>query len=266
MSSDIPEAGLPVIRAGGMHLADNLLTAPAIGAASGGHRHPPAVVEGRAGNKATVRASAGCPACRGLDPSVRRLFVLDGARAPSPAVRRTFGAGIRHPALPGPQGQEHPERLPGRLHAGCCLALRQAREPDDAGKAGRRLRNLARRLELDAPCVSGSIPEGLDEILMAARPGLPKEFRRALATTDMIGSAHSVVRQTCPGAVRWRSAGMALRDVLRYAGGREGNAPPRGLSAAADPEGRTGASSPGRCGNHRHRPPRTGGMMINRQR
>ena len=46
---------------------------------------------------------------------------------------------------------------------------------------------------------------------MAARPGLPKELGRALATTDMIESAHSVVRQTCPGARRWRGAGMGLR-------------------------------------------------------
>ncbi len=38
-----------------------------------------------------------------------------------------------------------------------------------------------------------------------------KELRRALATTNMIESAHSVVRQTCPGVKRWRGAGMALR-------------------------------------------------------
>ena len=36
---------------------------------------------------------------------------------------------------------------------------------DDADKAEKLLRNLARRLELEAPGVSGSILEGLDEIL-----------------------------------------------------------------------------------------------------
>ncbi len=124
MSSDIPEAGLPVMQAGGMHPATDLLTAPAIGGASGGHEHPPAVVEGRAGRPATVRASAGCPACRGPDPSVRRLFVPDGAA--------------------GDRGRNISERLPGHLHA---------------GKAGHRLRRPARRLEREAPRVSGSIPE-----------------------------------------------------------------------------------------------------------
>ncbi len=146
MSSDIQEAGLLVIRPDGMHLATDLLMIGAIGTGPGGHEHPPGVVEGRAGNKATVQALLDNPACRGLDPSVRRLFVPGGAGAPASAVRRIFGAGIRHPALPGPQGQEHHRP--------------SAREPDDAGRAGRQLRNLARRLELDAPCVSGSIPEG----------------------------------------------------------------------------------------------------------
>ena len=37
---------------------------------------------------------------------------------------------------------------------------------------------------------------------MAARPGLPKEPGRALARANMIESAHSVVRQTCPGVKR----------------------------------------------------------------
>ncbi len=34
---------------------------------------------------------------------------------------------------------------------------------------------------------------------LAARLGLPKELRRALATTNMIESTHSMVRQTCRG-------------------------------------------------------------------
>ena len=118
MSSDIPEAGLPVIRAGGMHLATDLLTAPAIGAASGGHEHPPGVAEGRAGRPATVQASAGSPACRGPDPSRRRLFVPGGAGAPASVVRRTFGAGIRHPALPGTGAGTSPTVCPGMCMPG----------------------------------------------------------------------------------------------------------------------------------------------------
>ena len=57
------------------------------------------------------------------------------------------------------------ERLPTPLHASVRRALRQARELDDADKAERLLRNLARRLDQQAPGVTASILEGLDEIL-----------------------------------------------------------------------------------------------------
>ena len=68
-------------------------------------------------------------------------------------------------------------------------ALRQAWELDDAAKAERLLRNLARRLEQVAPGVAASILEGPDEILTVIRLGLPNELRRSLACTN--------ARRTC---------------------------------------------------------------------
>jgi putative transposase len=53
------------------------------------------------------------------------------------------------------------ERLPKPLHASVRRALRQAWELDDAKKAERLLRNLARRLDQEAPGVAASILEGL---------------------------------------------------------------------------------------------------------
>src|SRR6266516_3718400 len=49
------------------------------------------------------------------------------------------------------------ERLPKSLQASVRKALRQAWELDDADKAERLLRNLARRLEHEAPGVAASI-------------------------------------------------------------------------------------------------------------
>ena len=57
-----------------------------------------------------------------------------------------------------------------------------SRELDDADKAERLMRNLARRLEMEAPDVSKSILEGIDEILTVVRLGLPLELRRSLAS------------------------------------------------------------------------------------
>ena len=100
-------------------------------------------------------------------------------------------------------------RLPE--HASVRRALRQAWEHDDADKAEKLLRNLAQRLERDAPGVSKSILEGLDEILTVTRLGLPAELRRSLACTNIIENMMGTVRRVSRNVKRWSSASMALR-------------------------------------------------------
>ena len=121
----------------------------------------------------------------------------------------------RHPhspaALPDPQGSNITDRLDPKHHAAVRRALKQAWELDDADKAERLMRNLARRLEMEAPDVSKSILEGIDEILTVVRLGLPLELRRSLASTNIIESMNSVIRRVCRNVKRWRDAKMALR-------------------------------------------------------
>ncbi len=90
-------------------------------------------------------------------------------------------------------------------------ALRQAWELDDAEKAERLIRNLARRLEQQAPGVAASILEGLDEILTVIRLGLPAELRRSLACTNIIENMMGTVRRVCRNVKHWQDASMALR-------------------------------------------------------
>ena len=73
------------------------------------------------------------------------------------------------------------------------------------------IRNLARRLETEAPGVSGSILEGIDEILTVTRLGLPAELRRSLACTNIIENMNGTIRRVCRNVKRWRNARMALR-------------------------------------------------------
>jgi transposase-like protein len=53
--------------------------------------------------------------------------------------------------------------------------------------------------------------EGLDEILTVVRLGLPPELRRSMASTNIIQSMNSIIRQVCRNVKRWRNARMALR-------------------------------------------------------
>jgi transposase-like protein len=142
---------------------------------------------------------------------VCRLFIVDGAKALTKAIRATFG---RH--TPIQRCQIHKarnviERLPKPLHAAVRRTLRQAWELDDADKAERLLHNLARRLEPEARGVAASILEGLDEMLTVNRLGLPAQLRRSLACTNGIENMMGTVRRVCRNVKRWQNVDMALR-------------------------------------------------------
>ena len=140
-----------------------------------------------------------------------RLFIIDGAKALSKAIRRTFGQAAAVQRCQVHKARNIMERLPKSLHASVRRVLRQAWELDDADKAEKLIRNLAQRLERDWSGVSGSILEGIDEILTVTRLGLPKELRRSLACTNIVENVMATVRRVCRNVKRWRSAPMALR-------------------------------------------------------
>ena len=176
-----------------------------------GNKHPLGLIEGATENAAVVQALIDNLIERGLDPE----------GLPAVHRRRRQGADQGDPShlrahTPIQRCQIHKarnviERLPKPLHASVRKALRQAWELDDADKAERLLRNLARRLEQEAPGVAASILEGLDEMLTVNRLGLPAKLRRSLACTNSIENMMGTVRRVCRNVKRWRNAAMALR-------------------------------------------------------
>ena len=174
MASDLSKLDLLVIQIDGLHIGNDLVLVAALGIDADGRKHPLALVEGATENAAVVGAD------RQSDRARARPEGL-------PAVhhRRCQGAEHGHssdlrcphtdPAVPDLQGSQ-------RDRAGCQSCTRrsaerceQAWELDDADKAERLLRNLARRLDQEAPGVAASILEGLDEMLTFVRvkPPMP---------------------------------------------------------------------------------------------
>lgn len=92
---------------------------------------------------------------------------------------------------------------------------------DDADKAERLVRNLSRRLEQEAPGISASLLEGLDDILTVNRLGLPAQIRRSLACTNSIENVMGTVRLSQREAMAKRSHGAAL-DRRRHVGSGQG--------------------------------------------
>ena len=211
MAADLSKLDLLVIQIDGLHIKEDLVLLAAVGVDGNGDKHPLGVIEGATENAAVCQALLDNMVGRGLDPAVCRLFIIDGSRALSKAIRNTFG---RHTPIQRCQvhkARNITDRLPKPLHASVRKALRQAWELDDADKAEKLIRNLARRLERDAPGVAGSILEGIDEILTVVRLGLPLELRRSLACTNIIENMNGTVRQVCRNVKRWQDASMALR-------------------------------------------------------
>jgi transposase-like protein len=209
--TDLSGLDLLVVQIDGIHITDGLVLVAAIGIDAEGVKHPLALAEGATENAAVVQALIDDLIERGLDPAAARLFIIDGSKALSRAIRRSFG---RHTPIQRCQihkARNIMERLPKSLHASVRRALRQAWELDDAAKAEKLIRNLAQRLEREAPGVSGSLLEGLDEILTVTRLGLPGELRRSLACTNIIENMMGTIRSVSRNVKHWSSASMALR-------------------------------------------------------
>jgi transposase-like protein len=211
MAADLSKLDLLIIQIDGIHIEEDLMLLAAVGIDGGGLKHPLGVLEGATENTAVVQALLDNLIERGLDPAVCRLFVVDGAKALTKAIRNTFG---RHTPIQRCQvhkARNITDRLAKPLHASVRKTLRQAWELNDADKAERLIKNLARRLDQDYPGVSGSILEGIDEILTVTRLGLPVELRRSLACTNIIENMNGTIRKVCRNVKRWRDTKMVLR-------------------------------------------------------
>jgi hypothetical protein len=91
MAADLSGADLLAVQIDGLHISDGLLLVAAIGIDGAGDKHPLALVEGATENTATVQALIDNLIERGLDPTAPRLFIVDGAKALSKAIRASFG-------------------------------------------------------------------------------------------------------------------------------------------------------------------------------
>ena len=125
MASDLSQLDLLVIQIDGLHMDENLLMIGAVGVDADGGKHPLGVVEGATENAATVQALLDNLIERGLDPQVCRLFIVDGAKALTRAIRRTFGADIPIQRCQVHKARNITDRIAPGLHAAVRRTLRQ---------------------------------------------------------------------------------------------------------------------------------------------
>jgi len=81
----------------------------------------------------------------------------------------------------------------------------------EADQGKKKLKQLAKWLELEHPSASASLLEGLDEMFTINILGLPKTLRRCLGTTNIIDSPHSGMRSRCGRVKNWQDHKMVIR-------------------------------------------------------
>ena len=182
----------------------------AVGVDAEGHKHVLGLREGASENAEVVGALLEELVERGVKPGRRRLFVIDGAKALRTAIDRVYG---RH--NPVQRCRKHKERnvlghLPKQQHDQATATLRAAWKLG-AKEGMQKIEQYAGWLEREWPSAAGSLREGLAEMFTINRLNLPGSLRRCLATTNLIDSTDSGVRQRTRRVTNWQHGNMALR-------------------------------------------------------
>ena len=139
MAADLSKLDLLVIQIDGIHIKEDLMLLAAVGIDGDGRKHPLGVIEGATENAAVVQALLDNLVGRGLDPAICRLFIIDGAKALSKAIRNTFGRHTPIQRWSGAQGPQH--------HRASCQAPSRQRAQGPAPGLGTGRRRQGRKAD-----------------------------------------------------------------------------------------------------------------------
>jgi putative transposase len=150
---------------------------------------------------------------RGLDFTEPRLYVLDGGKALTAAVKKHAGE-----SAPIQRCQVHKRRnvldhLTDEQRPLAAKKLNAAYALEEYGAAKQALEQLHRELMDLNPSAARSLAEGMEETLTVHRLHLPMQLRKTMASTNVIESAFSIVEQVCKNVKRWHGGDQRERWV-----------------------------------------------------
>ena len=185
----------------------------ALGIAQDGRKMILGIRQGATENATVVGELLGDLVSRGLDFTEPRLYVLDGGKALTAAVKKHAGdsAAIQRCQVHKRRNvldhltDEHKPAVAKRLHAAYAL--------EDHAAAKQALNALHRELMDLNPSAARSLGEGMEETLTVHRLHVPMQLRKTLASTNVIESAFSIVEQVCKNVKRWHGGDQRERWV-----------------------------------------------------
>jgi putative transposase len=183
----------------------------ALGVTADGTKVPLGVVEGSTENASVVRGLVAGLRDRGLDASEGILFVLDGGKALSRAVRYVFGELAVIARCRAHKERNILDHLPDAERPWVRRKLRAAWANPNAGEAEAALRALAGQLERVNPDAAASLREGLAETVTVTRLGVTGSLLKTVMSTNPVESMIEIVRAHARNVKRWRDGDMRLR-------------------------------------------------------
>ena len=185
----------------------------ALGIGQDGRKTILGIRQGATENATVVGELLGDLVSRGLDFSEPRLYVLDGGKALTAAVKKYAG---ESPAIQ--RCQVHKRRnvldhLNDEQKPGVAKRLNAAYALEDYAAAKQALNQLHRELMDLNPSAARSLSEGMEETLTVHRLRVPMQLRKTLASTNVIESAFSIVERVCRNVKRWHGGDQRERWV-----------------------------------------------------
>ncbi len=199
-----------VVYVDGFGFGDETLVG-ALGIDDKGNKVPLTVIHGTTENKTVCMRVLDNLEERGFDVSQGVLFVVDGGKAISGAIRDKWGDRALIQRCRAHKYRNVTDLLPKSDHAWAKSQMNRAWKMSDPQEAEQALRSLAAKIERTHPDAAASLLEGLKETVTINALGVTGELALTLATTNPMESTIDIVKAHARNVKRWRGGDMRLR-------------------------------------------------------
>jgi transposase-like protein len=150
---------------------------------------------------------------RGLDFTEPRLYILDGGKALTAAVKKHAGESAAIQRCQVHKRRNVLDHLTDEQKPAVSKKLNAAYALEEYGSAKEALNRLHRELMDLNPSAARSLGEGMEETLTVHRLHMPAQLRKTMASTNVIESAFSIVEKVCKNVKRWHGGDQRERWV-----------------------------------------------------
>ncbi len=185
----------------------------ALGIGEDGRKTILGIRQGATENATVVGELLGDLVERGLDFTEPRLYVLDGGKALTAAVKKHAGESAAIQRCQVHKRRNVLDHLTDEQRPGVAKKLNAAYALEDYAAAKQALNALHRELMDLNPSAARSLAEGMEETLTVHRLRLPMQLRKTMASTNVIESAFSIVERVCRNVKRWHGGDQRERWV-----------------------------------------------------